>query len=49
MYHAAIRGWRWILRLFKDISKFREFLNKDVLVKNARSLVKVTVKPRLDF
>ena len=36
MYHAAIRGWRWILRLFKDISKFREFLNKDVLVKNAK-------------
>ncbi|MDI6737606.1 MAG: transposase, partial [Nanoarchaeota archaeon] len=36
MYHASLRGWRWILRLFKDISKFRDFLNKDVLVKNAK-------------
>ena len=37
MYHVNIRvgdGFWW---LFKDISKFREFLNKDVLVKTKKS------------
>lgn len=36
MYYASLNGWRWMLRLFNDPTKFREFLNKDVLVKNAK-------------
>lgn len=33
---AAQKGWRWITRLFKKPDEFRNFLNKNILVKNAK-------------
>ncbi len=36
MHYAALKGWRWILRLFQNPNKFRNFLNRHVLVKNAK-------------